>query len=91
MSFASFPVSEVGHKHTHKQFMKGVCPHPVGISFQRSDHGNEEWLLQQSDHSADHGLEACQCAKVIGRVAAGEKRVGYGPFKSTQRKDADQK
>ncbi len=49
-------------------------PHPVGVSFQWSDHGDEERLLQQSDHSADHGLEACQGAKVVGRVAVGETR-----------------
>lgn len=47
-------------------------PHPVGVSFQRSDHGDEEWLLQQSDHSANHGLEACQGAKVVGRVTVGD-------------------
>lgn len=46
--------------------------HPVGVSFQWSNHGDEEWLLQQGDHSADHGLEACQRAKVVGRVAVGK-------------------
>lgn len=52
-----------------------VRPHPVGISLQRSDHGDEERLLQQSDHGADHGLEACQGAEVVGRVAVGEIRT----------------
>lgn len=52
-----------------------VHPHPVRVSFQWSHHGDEEGLLQQSDHSADHGLEACQGAKVVGRVAVGEIRV----------------
>lgn len=52
-----------------------VRPHPVRISVQWSDHGDEERLLQQSDHSADHGLKACQGAKVIGRVAVGEIMV----------------
>ena len=47
-------------------------PHPVGVSSEWSDHGHEERLLQQSNHGADHGLEACQCAKVVGRVAVGE-------------------
>lgn len=46
--------------------------HPEGVSFQWADHGNEERLLQQGDHSADHGLEACQGAKVVGWVAVGE-------------------
>lgn len=61
-----------------------ACPHPVGVSSKWSDHGNEEWLLQQSDHSADHGLEACQCAKVVGWVAAGEMRVVKTPNENTR-------
>lgn len=52
--------------------------HPVGVSLQRSDHGDEERLLQQSDHGADHGLEACQRAKVVGRVAVGRRWVVTG-------------
>lgn len=46
--------------------------HIVGVSFQWSNHGDEEWLLQQGDHSTNHGLEACQRAKVVGRVAVGK-------------------
>lgn len=50
-----------------------MCAHPVGVPFQRSDHDEEERLLQQSDHSADHGLQARQRSKVVGRVAAGRR------------------
>lgn len=65
------------HTHTHKcmELEISVRPHPVGVSVQGSNHGDEERLLQQSDHSADHGLEACQSAKVVGRVAVGEIQV----------------
>lgn len=45
------------------------CPlssHPEGVSMQRSHHGHEERLLQQSKHGTDEGLKACQCPKVIG-------------------------
>lgn len=51
---------------------ENVFSHIVGVSFQWSNHGDEEWLLQQGDHSANHGLEACQRAKVVGRVAVGK-------------------
>lgn len=54
---------------------KSVCPHPVGVSFQWSDHGDKERLLQESEQSADHGLEACQRAEVVGRVSVGENQV----------------
>lgn len=57
-----------------------MCPHPVGVSFQRPQHRNEQRLLQQSKHSADHGLEACQGAKVVGRVTVGESQGGYPKF-----------
>lgn len=57
-----------------------VCSHPVGVSAHWSHHGDEERLLQQSDHSADHGLEACQGAKVVGRVTVGEILGGYQEF-----------
>lgn len=39
----------------------------------RSHHGDEEGLLQQGDHGADHRLEARQRAEVVGRIAAGDK------------------
>lgn len=45
------------------------CPlssHPEGVSMQRSHHGHEERLLQQSKHGTDEGLKACQCPEVIG-------------------------
>lgn len=57
------------------QIETSVLPHPVGVSLKRPDHGDEERLLQQSDHGADHGLEARQGAKVVGRVAVGEMQV----------------
>lgn len=41
-----------------------------------ADHGDEQRLLQQRDHSTDHGLEACQRSKVVGRVAVGEMQGG---------------
>lgn len=43
--------------------------HPVGVSIEWAQHGAEEGLLQQCDHSADHGLQARQSAEVVGRVA----------------------
>ena len=59
------------------------CPYPVGVPGERADHGDEEGLLQQGDHSADHGLQAGQGAEVVGRVAGdGESRV-----RSPTRKD----
>lgn len=45
---------------------------PVGVSFQWSDHEDEERLLQQSDHRADHGLETSQGAEVVGWVSVGD-------------------
>ena len=64
--------------------VKDECAHPVGVSLQRSDHGDEERLLQQSDHGADHGLEACQGAEVVGRVAVGEIRTVKESYKKHQ-------
>lgn len=52
----------------------GARPHPVRVSVQRPDHDDEERLLQQSDHSADHGLQARQGAKVVGRVSVRDTR-----------------
>ncbi|KAG7230362.1 hypothetical protein INR49_024467, partial [Caranx melampygus] len=41
-------------------------PPVSGLLFpsQWADHGDEERLLKQGHHSADHGLETCQGAKV---------------------------
>lgn len=53
------------------------CPlssHPEGVSMQRSHHGHEEQLLQQSEHGTDEGLKACQCPEVIGREPEGDSQ-----------------
>lgn len=52
---------------------KRAFPHPVGVPMKMCYHDDEERLLQQSNHCADHGLEACQCTEVVGRVAVEEK------------------
>lgn len=48
-------------------------PHPEGVSFQLYHHDDEERLLQQREHGADHRLEACQGPEVVGRVAVREQ------------------
>lgn len=49
-----------------------AAPHIVGVSFQWADHGDEERLLKQGHHSADHGLQTSQGAKVVRWVAVGD-------------------
>lgn len=50
-----------------------AAPHPVGVSLQLSHHEDEEGLLQQGEHGADHRLEACERPEVVGRVAVGDE------------------
>lgn len=54
--------------------------YPVCISFEWSHHRDEEWLLQQSNHSTDHGLQASQGTKVVGWVAVGKTLHDYYNF-----------
>lgn len=56
-----------------------TCPHPMGVSFKGTDHGDEEWLLKQGNHSTNHGLEACQCAEVVGWVAVMGETMDWLP------------
>lgn len=48
-------------------------PHPEGVSFQVYHHDDEERLLQQREHGADHRLEARQGPEVVGWVAVREE------------------
>lgn len=52
-----------------------AAPHPVGVSLQTSlsHHEDEERLLQQGEHGADHRLEARQRPEVVGGVAVGDE------------------
>lgn len=48
-----------------------IVSYPIGISLQRSQHCDEERLLQQGNHGADHRLQPSQSAKVVRWVSGG--------------------
>lgn len=47
--------------------------YPQRVSSERTHHGQEQRLLQESEERTDQGLQSCEAAKLCGGVPVGQE------------------